>query len=98
MADLDVWGLWWAIGGGVVLIAAILLIWILLAARGIEGQARRALAAARQVEANTRPVWRLQNAREQLEATRDHVEAAEAETARRALYRHPPAAEAEEKR
>jgi hypothetical protein len=91
MADLGVWGLWWAVGGAVVLVAALLLIWILLAARGIEREARRALAAARQVEANTRPIWRLADVREALEAV-------EARTARRGADRPATAGKAEAER
>lgn len=98
MAGLGAWGLWWAVGGAVVLLAALLLLWILLAARGIEREARRALAAARHIEANTRPVWRLADARAALDAARDHVEAAEAATARLVAHRHAPTRKAEAER
>lgn len=51
--------IWYAVAGAVVLAAAALLIWIWLEARGIRGQALRALAAAEQVRENTRPLWAL---------------------------------------
>lgn len=62
------WGFWYAAGGAIVAVAAILLVAILLVARGIEKQAARALAAARRVEEGTRPLWKLQGALETLEA------------------------------
>ncbi len=77
MADYDQWALWWAAGAAVVLIAAALLIWILLVARGIERHARRALEAARRIEANTGPTWGLVGALNALERVRASVKAAE---------------------
>ena len=62
------WAFWYAVGGAVVLVAALLLIAILLVARGIEKQASRALGAARRVEAATRPIWELDGALGTLEA------------------------------
>lgn len=47
------WTFWYVVGGAVVLVAALLLIAILVVARGIAGEAERALAAARRIEANT---------------------------------------------
>lgn len=74
MTALSTWTLWWGVGGAIVLVAALLLIWILLAARGIEREARRALGAARRLEANTAPLWRLGSTRKALEAARHHVQ------------------------
>lgn len=71
------WGFWFAVGGAVVLIAATLLIAILLVARGIEKEADRALDAARRVQANTRAIWALGDARDSVRGIRDHVEAIE---------------------
>jgi hypothetical protein len=76
MADYSLWILWWALGGAAVLLAAALLGWILVAARGIEREARRALAAARSVKERTGPFWSLSSAREALDTARDHVEEA----------------------
>lgn len=49
--------IWLIVALAVVAVAAGLLIWILLEARAIAGQARRALAAAAQVEENTQALW-----------------------------------------
>ena len=52
MTDADLfrlWYLWLAIGGVIVVIAASLLVTIWLTARGIETQARRALAAVERI-------------------------------------------------
>lgn len=74
MADVGDWMLWWAIGAAVVVIAAGLLIWILLAARGIEKQALRAREAARRLKVATDPVWKLIGAVHVLEDVRNSVE------------------------
>lgn len=50
------WGFWYAVGGAVVALAAALLVTIVLVARGIEREARRALAAAREIEEHTRAI------------------------------------------
>jgi predicted polyphosphate/ATP-dependent NAD kinase len=78
MTDADLyrlWYLWLAIGGAVVLVAASLLVTICLTARGIEREARRALAAVEQIGAATRPIWQLdatnQTAEDLLAAARD---------------------------
>lgn len=64
------WTFWYAVGGVIVLIAAVLLVTILLVARGIEKEAERALAAVREIETNTRVLWRLGPAREAMERIR----------------------------
>ena len=69
------WLFWYAVGGAIVLAAAILLIAILVVARGIEKEAGRALAAAREIEANTKVIWRLGEARDAVETIRDAAEA-----------------------
>lgn len=74
------WGFWFAVGGALVAVAATLLVTILLAARGIEREATRALEACREVEANTRDVWELDGARDTLEEIRGHVDSLEAVT------------------
>lgn len=49
--------IWFWLALAVVAVAALLLIWILLEARGIAKEAGRALAAAVGVEENTRALW-----------------------------------------
>lgn len=71
------WGFWFTVGAVVVVVAAGLLITILLVARGIEKEARRALDAARRIEENTLPIWALGGARDTLKAIRSHVESVE---------------------
>jgi len=78
MTDADLfrlWYLWLAIGGAIVVIAAALLVTIWLTARGIEGEARRALAAVERIRTSTQPIWALdstnQVADELLAAARD---------------------------
>lgn len=65
------WGFWWAVGGAVVALAAVLLITVLVIARGIAAHAERALAAARRIEANTKPIWALAGALETLVRIRE---------------------------
>lgn len=77
MAGVGDWILWWAIGAAVVLIAAGLLIWILLVARGIEKQAVRAREAARRLKVATDPAWTLIGAVHALEDVRSSVESIE---------------------
>lgn len=68
------WTFWYAVGGAIVLIAAVLLIAILVVARGIELEARRVLAAAARIEVQTRSIWQLADARELVERIRDAAE------------------------
>lgn len=49
--------IWLGVALSIVAVAAVLLIWILLEARGIASEAQRALAAAADVEANTQALW-----------------------------------------
>jgi hypothetical protein len=58
---LNLWYLYLAIGGVVVLIAAALLIAVFLAARSIEGNAGVALAKVKRVRENTQVLWALQD-------------------------------------
>jgi hypothetical protein len=53
------WGLWLVVAAVLVVVAAALLIWILLTARAIAGNAGRALRAAERIRANTQPIWAL---------------------------------------
>lgn len=68
------WTFWYGVGGAIVVIAATLLIAILVVARGIEKEADRALAAVREIEANTRVLWSLGPAREAMERIRRAAE------------------------
>jgi uncharacterized membrane protein YhiD involved in acid resistance len=73
-ADLwATWGLWMAVAGVVVLIAAALLVTIWLTARSIGAHAARALRAAEAIRANTRVIWELQTTNEVAESIRDTV-------------------------
>ncbi|MEO6196324.1 MAG: hypothetical protein ABIS20_25165 [Thermoanaerobaculia bacterium] len=58
------WGLWMAVAGVIVLVAAGLLITIWLTARSILAHAGRALAAAEAIRENTQPIWALQTTNE----------------------------------
>ena len=78
MTDADLfrlWYLWLVIGDAIVVVAAVLLVTIWLTARGIEAQARRALAAVEAIRTATAPIWRLDDtnhvADELLAAARD---------------------------
>lgn len=82
------WGFWYAVGIAIVLVAATLLIAILLAARGIEREAVRALAALQAIEGNTRAIWNLAGALEGLEKVRDLGGAVEAKAAHLAAALH----------
>lgn len=53
------WGLWLIVAGLLVVVAAALLIWIVVLARGIASNATRALRAAEKIRANTQPIWAL---------------------------------------
>lgn len=67
MSDAELWAawrLWIIVAGVVVLIAAALLITIWLTARSIHAHAVRALAAARQIQEQTAPIWALQTSNE----------------------------------
>jgi heme exporter protein D len=62
MTDADLyrlWYVWLAIGGAIVVVAAALLVTIWITARGIEQEARRALAAVERIRESTRPIWLL---------------------------------------
>lgn len=77
MVDLGAWGLWMAVAGVVVAIAAVLLITIWLTARAIHAHALRALQAAEAIRVNTLPIWDLQATNEvavQLLATVQAIE------------------------
>lgn len=76
------WGFWYAVGGAVVAVAAALLVTILLVARGIETEAQRALAAAREIEANTRAIWGLAGALDALESIHRRARGVAGATAR----------------
>jgi len=53
------WTLWLAVAAVLVAAAAGLLIWILILARAIAGNAARALRAAEKIRSNTQPIWAL---------------------------------------
>jgi hypothetical protein len=54
------WRLWTIVAGVVVLVAAALLVTIWLTARRILREARRALAVAEAIRAQTAPIWELE--------------------------------------
>ena len=94
MVDLRAWGLWMAVAGVVVLIAAALLITIWLTARAIYAHALRALTAAEAIRVNTLPIWELQSTNEvavQLLITVQAIEAKGGALAK-ALQKHQPEA------
>lgn len=67
MTDAELWSawrVWMAVAGGVVLIAAALLVTILVTARRILAEATRALAAADKIRGNTQVIWALQSTNE----------------------------------
>jgi hypothetical protein len=83
MTDADLWAawrLWMAVGAAIVLVAAALLVAIWVTARSIAGHARRALAAAEAIRANTAPVWALQTTNEVAAEMLETVRAIEAKT------------------
>jgi uncharacterized membrane protein YhiD involved in acid resistance len=88
------WRLWMLVGGGVVLVAAALLVTIWLTARSIAGQAARALRAAEAIRDNTRAIWELQTTNEVAEQLRDTVHDIETKATRlvEALESHASAA------
>lgn len=51
--------IWFGVAGVLVAVAAALLIWVLLEARGIRREALRTLAAAEKVRDNTKALWAL---------------------------------------
>lgn len=53
------WFIWLAIGGGLVVAAAALLITIVALAHRIVGLASTALSVAGEIERNTKPIWQL---------------------------------------
>lgn len=84
MSDAELWAawrLWMAVGAAVVLVAAALLVTIWLTARSIVGHARRALAAAEVIRANTAPIWALETTNEVAGELLDTVRAIEAKGA-----------------
>ena len=84
MTDAELWAawrLWMAVGAVVVVVAAALLVAIWLTARSIVGHARRALAAAEAIRANTAPIWALQTTNEVAGEMLDTVRAIEAKGA-----------------
>ena len=81
MTDADLWaawGFWMAIAAVVIAVAAALLVTIWLTALSIASHARRALAAAEAIRANTQPIWELQTTNEVALDLRDTVRAIEA--------------------
>ena len=75
------WVIWWMVGGGVVALAALLLIWILAMAWSIEKHAGRALRALRRIEQNTGAIWNLAGVSNRLSHIVDHADAIERRTA-----------------
>lgn len=70
MSDTDLWSAWafWMLfAGGVIAVAAALLVLIWLTARSIQAHARRALRAAEAIRENTQPIWDLQTSTEAAE-------------------------------
>lgn len=90
MVDLGAWGMWMAVAGGIVLIAAALLIAIWLTARSIYAHALRALKAAEAIRVNTLPIWELQTTNEVAEGILGAVQAIEGKGGKlaRALQQH----------
>ena len=90
MVDLGRWGLWMAVAGVVVVIAATLLITIWLTARSIYAHALRALKAAEAIRINTLPIWELQTTNEVALQLLDTVQAIEGKggALARALQKH----------
>ena len=80
MSDADLWArwrIWMSIAVVIVLVAAVLLILIWRTARGIMGEALRALAAAEKIRTNTDPIWALATTNEvagTMLATVQHIE------------------------
>lgn len=67
MSDADLWArwrLWMAVAAVVILIAAVLLLVIWRAARGIHTEAVRALRAAERIRESTMPIWALETTNE----------------------------------
>ena len=63
MTDAELWAswrIWMTIAAAVVLVAASLLVYIWLTARGILREAVRALAAVETIHKNTQGIWALQ--------------------------------------
>lgn len=75
------WGFWYAVGAALVVVAALLLIGILLVARGIESEAERALAAGARIQENTRALWALAGARDKVAAIQRAVRSVTLKTA-----------------
>lgn len=67
------WGFWYAVGIALVVVAALLLIGILLVARGIETEAERALSAGARIQDDTQALWALAGARDEVAATQRAV-------------------------
>jgi len=81
MTDAELWGawrLWMGVAAAIIVVAAVLLVMIWRTARGIYGEALRALAAAERIRENTDPIWALQATNEvagEMLATVQHIEA-----------------------
>lgn len=75
------WGFWYAVGAALVVVAALLLIGILLVARGIESEAERALAAGARIQDHTKALFALAGARDQVAAIQRAVRSTTLKTA-----------------
>ncbi len=69
------WEFWYAVGGAVVVVAATLLVAIVLVARSIDREARRALEAVRRIRGNTDAIWELEPVLRDVEAVHGHARA-----------------------
>ncbi|CAN5664403.1 hypothetical protein BH24DEI1_BH24DEI1_01840 [soil metagenome] len=67
--------IWFGVALVVVAVAALLLIWIWLEARGIAHEAQRALAAGWEVEARTRALWAIPQVNQLLQEGHDAMNA-----------------------
>ena len=71
------WRFWLLIASAVIVIAAALLVTIWITAMSITRHARRAIAAAERIRANTLPIWELQTSNEVAEALLETVQSIE---------------------
>lgn len=85
------WMIWWSIGGAVVALAALLLIWIIAMAWSIEKQSARALGALRRIERNTGAIWNLAGVADHLSQLVNRADAIERRTAAAASARQAAA-------
>ena len=80
MSDAELWSawrMWMTLAAVIILVAAVLLIMIWRAARGIYSEALRALRAAEQIRESTNPIWALDTTNQvagQMLATVRHIE------------------------